>query len=180
MKRTILAIALASFVPAYAEDPEFAKLQKIQRDAIAKAVTPINEGYVRELRKLLERQTKAGKLDEAKVTMEEIGVITGKDESATASTTSDKDFEKFVIGTTWKHVAGSTVTFKKGGAGVKEEGNKEWPIVWRIHPPNIIEATGNFNADGSQRTFFYRIISKKESYYGDTADGATAPLVYVR
>lgn len=178
MKRIALVLVLASAAVAYAEDPEFAKLQKIQRDAIAKAVTPINEGYVRELRKLLEKQTRAGKLDDAKVTMEEIENLTGSKDIASDSG-SDREFEKSVIGTTWKHVAGSTITFKKGGVGVKAERGQEWPLVWRTLQGNIIEATGNFNADGSRRTFFYRIINRREAYYGDAADAATAPLVYV-
>jgi hypothetical protein len=58
--------------------------------------------------------------------------------------------------------------------------NEKTPFLWKLHPPNIIEATGNLNADGSSRTFFYRIISRDEAYYGDTADRATAPLAYVR
>jgi hypothetical protein len=105
MKRLALVLVLASAISVNAEDPEFAKLQKIQRDAITKAVTPINEGYVRELRKLLEKQTKAGKLDDAKVTMEEIEKVTGAKEDAPTGVAkgefgeSDREFVKFVIGT---------------------------------------------------------------------------------
>lgn len=181
MKRSALVLALASLVSVcQAEDADFARLQKSYQAAIQKANEPINRTYVAELRKLLEKQTKAGSLAEAQVTMDEIAAVMGGKGGDTAPTTSDKEFEKFVIGTTWKHTMGSTVTFKKGGEGVKEDGNQSWPLVWRIQPPNIVEATGNLNPDGSRRTFYYRIISKKEAYYGNSLDATTMPLVYVR
>jgi hypothetical protein len=170
MKRLALVLVLASAVSVNAEDPEFAKLQKIQRDAITKAVTPINEGYVRELRRLLEKQTRAGKLDDAKVTMEEIEKIEGVDESKSITSESHKDLEKLVVGRGWKMVGGSKYNFKKDGEGVREYNGEKTTFIWRASSPNMVEVTGKLGSGGTFRTFYFKLISLKEGYYGDTPD----------
>ncbi|OAI56610.1 hypothetical protein AYO49_03915 [Verrucomicrobiaceae bacterium SCGC AG-212-N21] len=180
MKRPLTALVLAAFVvsPSFSEDADFTRLKQNYKAAADRAVAPINQTYLAELRKLLERQTKASDLDGARITMEEIEKITAaKDDKAVSPAV--RDIEKLVTGRTFKHVGPSTAEFKRGGEGVKIEGAQRIPFVWRVTAPGMVEAVGAFNPDGTHRTFYYKFNSLRDATYGDTPDATNMKLTLV-
>lgn len=181
MKALLLAVVLVTALacPVLAEDPDFAKLKQNYQAAVERAKKPLDTTYASELKKLLEKQTKAGKLDDARATMEELEALTGEKVVDTSANASFKDFEKLIVGTSWKHVAGSISSFKKDGTGTKEERGEKRTFLWRILEPGVVEVSGNLNADNSPRKFIFKIISRREGFYGDSLETATMPLTPV-
>ncbi|OAI56611.1 hypothetical protein AYO49_03920 [Verrucomicrobiaceae bacterium SCGC AG-212-N21] len=186
MKHPLTALASAAVLVAVvesrclAEEPDFKKLQTSYKAAVDRAMTPINQTYVAELKKLLEKQTKAGKLDDARATMDEIETVTGEKVEKPIVDVSDKEFEKLVVGRTWVHVMGSKYIFKKDGEGYRMQGSVKTPFIWRVHSPNLVEVTGRLADDGGFKTWYNRILSLKEAYYGHTPTQTTLKLTLER
>jgi hypothetical protein len=175
MKAIALVLSLVCVVPVLA-DPELDKLQTSYKNAVERAVKPINTTYEAELRKLLAKQTAAKDLEAAKATLEEIQKLTGEDEARSLSTVSDKETERMVVGRTWKLQGGSTYSFRKSGEGTRLELGKEKPFLWRVVSPGLVRVSGNLNPDGSERVFFFRLVSLREGYYGNDEASQTMTL----
>src|SRR5215208_5748415 len=118
--------------------------------------------YETELRKLLERQTKAANLNAALETRMELEKLTGKKEGAAAAKheTLAKEIETVAFEKTWQAPKGTKFTFRKSGTCVREFENKKTLLKWRPRGPDVIELSGDTPADNH----FFRCGSPGEAY----------------
>lgn len=159
---------------------ELERLKQGHRAAIKKANAPLNERYVADLRRLLSKEMQTSSLDSIRAIVDEIESITGEKEQALIATGSTKELEKLVVGRTWRMVAGSEYTFKKDGEGSRKEGAGTTAFLWRASSPNTIEVTGKLGTGGVFRTFYFKLVSMEEAYYGDSPTSTPLPLTLAR
>ncbi len=139
------------------------ELQTRYNVAVERAVAPINKVYVDELRKLLERESKMGNLEEvAKITLELKNVIPQKE----GVIRDNSDLEKLFVDKKWKTPFGTTLAFQKNGQGMKTTGADTSPFTWRIIEDNLVEYNGRVTSTAPIKTEYIKFISKKEAYIG--------------
>ncbi|MBX7211328.1 MAG: hypothetical protein K1X78_23675 [Verrucomicrobiaceae bacterium] len=115
-------------------------LRQNYRKAIDRATKPLTETYVAELKKLLDRHTKAGKLDQALEVRKELEGISAPEPQAMAvapdasdkpkkriSTSERKDIESWILNKTWRVAypsgGGETLYFAKDGKAGRMTGD---------------------------------------------------------
>lgn len=115
-------------------------LRERRNGALEKAVGPINETYVSELRKLQKELTNTGDLEQAKLAKETLEVFQLNGEIGAGSVTIDELAVHHLVGTSWTHknAAGTEVfkfeegrfqVFKPDGSGGLKAGDfRSWQI----------------------------------------------------
>ncbi|MBK8094892.1 MAG: hypothetical protein IPK32_23715 [Verrucomicrobiaceae bacterium] len=166
--------------PLMSADVELGRLKQSYQDATKRALEPINATYEKELLRLLEKHTKAGKLAEAIEVKEEIERLTGRVIKDTAGTPAspEKSVERFFAGRTWKTGLGTKFDFKRDGSGTRQLGSDKKPIVWKVGVDGIVEVTGEKNGSGTMENWFFKFLSRDEGYIGgakDKIDGRVNP-----
>src|SRR5688572_1624465 len=134
-RRLLLLLCLTAWHATQA-DPELDRLAASYQTAIDRATDPIRRSYEAELRKLLERQTKSGKLDAAIETKAALEKLTGKPEvvageSQPAAIT--KDIMAFFVDKTWAAPKGTRFTFRSSRICVREFDGEKVTLRWRVH-----------------------------------------------
>jgi hypothetical protein len=164
------------FSPALFADDELDKLRSSYNEAVARATAPLKTTYEKELRKLLQRYTQSGRIEEAALVLQEIqnteanfGRSTQQQAVPTITTSySPAVVERHFVNRVWKTPTGTKFFFEKAGRGKRVFGNDETPIVWRNNSNGLIEATGESTKGGSMRTWYFRFISDTEAYYSES------------
>ena len=183
---TIFPIALTTLLLSttlFAAD-DLDQLKTAYEGAVARATAPLKATYEKELQKLLQRHTQAGRLDDAAKVMSElqsIGAATVPTGQPTplppgAQTTSPQATERYFINKVWKTPTGTKFSFEKAGKGKRVFGKDETALVWRATADGVIEATGESTKGGSMRTWYFRFVSSSEAYYGDSKDNLGSKL----
>lgn len=175
MNPIVILVAIIFFVAevnSSAADPELERLKASYDTAVERAITPIKATYEKELRKLLERQTKAGNLAVANEINAELESLNGKaaGSSPEDKPTSTKSIERFFVNKTWMTTGGTSFTFQKVGAGYRQDKNVKTALIWRLTDNDIVEATAEVPSEGKTRNTYFRFVSAIEAYYGDSSD----------
>jgi hypothetical protein len=163
-----------------AADPEVARLKTSYQVALDRAVAPLKTSYEQELRKLIDRLTKAGNLPGALEAKTELEALTGKPEAESGKTAnapaSQKATERFFVSKTWKTPTGTSITFDKDGTGFRQFGKDKTSLIWRQIEGGLIETTLQVTQGGSVRNMYFRFVSNSEGYFGDAQDSVTKKL----
>lgn len=168
----VLFALLAGSVRLLAADVELGRLKSSYHEATKRALDPINTTYEKELLRLLEKHTKAGKLAEALEVKEEIERLTGRVIQDTAGTPAppEKSVERLFAGRSWKTGLGTKFDFKRDGSGTRQLGADKKPIIWKIGADGIVEVTGEKNGSGTIETWYFKFVSRDEGYIGGAKD----------
>ncbi len=170
-------LLLASFISPQLllADPDLDRLRASYEAALERAAAPVRRSYEAELRKLMDRQTKAAKLDAALATKAELEKLADKPGAAAdgeaVHVTGAKAMEPLFIDKTWQTPAGSNFTFRKDGTCLRQFNTTQAVVKWRTHGPNAIEVIGSTPAE----TRYFRFVSPTEAYYGEK-DSITTPV----
>lgn len=127
---------------AFAVDPELEKLQKSYDEATKRALAPIQATYQKELQKLMEQHTRAGKLDaavETKAELEKFGqkqtqLATSKSITDEAALRKKLTSGKFVF--FFAPPRSKLMTF--GRSGKIEEGATEQEHKWKLEGNELL------------------------------------------
>jgi hypothetical protein len=169
---TVAVFVLASWTTHALADPEVDRLRTAYDAAVARAIAPLREAYERELRKLMDSQTRSGKLDAALAAKEELEKLTmqavGEERQ---SSTPAKDSEAFFVGKSWQNPTGTVFTFNQNGDCSREHSGTRSVGLWRRRG-SIVESTGKVPQD----IRFFRFVSATEAYVGNTRDDVNTPL----
>ncbi len=168
MKRLLLLIFIcsASSLLAQQSNDEISKLRESYTKAVERATEPLKATYVAELKKLMEKHTKAGNLDAALAARNEIESISspvaassGPDSSRTASNavvnpdapksklspSYKKILESYFVGKTWAVLWDERpdhrelLYFSKNGKGARKLGDKvETTLIWSIEEDGTV------------------------------------------
>ena len=159
-------VLLASISNLKADDPEIAKLKENYEAAVERAVAPLKSTYERELRRVLERQTKAGNLTAANEANAELEKLAGKTASPVTpdgKAQGEKPKERYFVKHTWSTPGGTQFTFLEGGAAYRQYGDIKSAHIWKIDDDGLVVATST--EPGSQVCYF-RFVSANEAYFG--------------
>lgn len=165
-----VTLVLAFMAVGHAADSELTRLKQAYDEASTRVLTPIKATYERELAKLLDKQTKAGKLTEAVETKAELDHLKSDGQKTGGSLEADwkSTLEKLFVGRTWQTALGTTFELKKNGTGIKQIGSNKTPIAWRLVDPDVVEVSGEKDASGQVPLWFLRFVSREEAYIGAT------------
>jgi hypothetical protein len=182
MKTSLLFIFVATSVSSLsrAADPEVAKLKASYQIAVDRVVSPLKVSYEQELRKLVERLTKAGNLQGALEAKTELEALTGRPQGEPEKTAnapgSQKAIDRFFINKTWKTPTGTSFTFEKDGTGFRQFGKDKTSLIWRQIEGGLIEITLQVTQGGDVRNMYFRFLSNSEGYFGVAQDSVTKKL----
>jgi hypothetical protein len=158
---------------ASAAESEVARLKQNYEAAVERAVAPIKATYEKELRKVLERETKAGNLAAANETNAELEKLTGKAAQAAPAdgkSQIEKPKERYFVKRTWATQGGTQFTFLEDGAGYRQFKDDKKPLTWKITEAGLVETTGEAQEIGRSQTCYFRFESAGEAYFGMSPD----------
>ena len=156
MKTIITSILLLLTLNIYSQD--FIVLQTKYNKAINKVTEPINKVYVQELKKLLDKETKSGHLEEVLKITEEL-----KKFSVTDNIAPDIKLSLF-LRKKWVSNLGTVYTFNKDLTGEKEYFGKKSPFTWKTTVDDFVEM------EDSGKVRFFKFITRYKGVYGETRD----------
>jgi hypothetical protein len=161
-----LMLLLAAKATVLAIDPEISKLKESYEAAVERAVAPLKATYERELRKVLERQTKAGNLAAANEANAELEKLVGKISSPAApdeKSPPEKPKERYFVKHTWSTSGGTQFSFLDGGAAYRQYGDEKSALIWKIDEDGLVVAT---SSDPGSQICYFRFLSANEAYFG--------------
>lgn len=181
MKQSSLffVLTLLMLSTAIGADPELQRLKGSYTVAVAKATAPIKATYEKELQKLLQAHTKAGRLDAAAEVMaelQELGAITTAPVNGPASVPSN---DRLFVGKSWYSKAGSEYHFNKDGTGYrfqKMDFDDKVTFTWRQLPDGAVEVLQRKQPTAQASPTFFRFVDRKTAYQGDNASNIASPL----
>jgi hypothetical protein len=125
------------------------------------ALDRLKAEYVRDLQSLYERYSQAGRLDDAIKVLAELRAV-----GAEAGTPPGSQ-EPSVVGTAWKTPTGTIFVFEANHRGHRSFNNKDkTTFTWKGRPGRLVECTGPAGQGQAETTWFFRIESDTEAYYG--------------
>ena len=178
-------IAACLTMLARAVDPDLERLKGSYQAAVSKATAPIQATYEKELQKLLQAHTKAGRLDAAAEVMSELqtlGAVAPPPSTANAPTgnpATQTSNDKLFVGKSWYSRAGSEYHFSKDGTGYrfqKLDFDDNVTFTWRQLPDGLVEVLQRKQPTAQATPTFFRFVDRKTAYQGDTATNVTSPL----
>lgn len=180
---TCTAAILSITCDLNAQEPlsDLNRLKQSYESAVERAVTPVREAYRKELQKLLEKTTRAGKLDEAvriKEVLDGLPATPGQLNGGTAkpAVPSPKDVERLFVGKTWATPTGTKFSFEKEGKGIRRFGKEQTAFVWDTTGVDTVEATGQRTAGSAVGSWYFRFVTNDEALFGDAPDSLNAKL----
>ena len=164
-----ISICAASSLLAEPSDDEVAKLRESYTKAVERATAPLTATYIAELKKIMEKHTKAGNLDAALAARKEIESLSlaGRAPSGSSSglattdstaipatsktrlsTAEKKRIESYFVGKTWATLGpnGSEITelqyFARNGTGARKVNDVVTTnLKWAIGDDGIVKVT---------------------------------------
>lgn len=180
---SLVTICLATCPASRASDPELDRLKSAYNAASERALSPIKATYEKELQKLLQSHTKAGRLDAAAMVMselKELGVVsTNPTPSNTPGVAASSASGRFFIGKSWYSNAGTDYHFNKDGTGTRLQ-KMDFPekvtFTWRQLPDGMIEAMVRKQPNSKPTATFFRFVDRKTAFMGDSVANVEAPM----
>jgi len=161
---------------ASAQD-ELDRLKTSYQTAVSRAVEPLKSTYEKELRKLLSRHAQAGRLEDVAKVIQELKAIGITDAESGIAAPTSKSRKLSFESTTWKTPTGTAFSFESNGKGTRSFGGSDaTAITWRERSGGIVEVTGDGSKGGETTTWFFRLVSESEAFYGNSKDDVTKPL----
>ena len=176
---TFALLALSIYSSALASDPELDKLKQAYAGAIERATAPIKATYGKELQKLLQAHTQAGRLDAAAGVMAELKDLGTLSPAPALSNTPGSTSDRLFIGKSWFTKAGSEYHFNKDGTGYrlqKMDFDDKVTFTWRQLPDGVVEAMQRKQPNAQPSATFFRFVDRKTAFQGDSASNIAAPL----
>lgn len=180
----VIPIALAFFTSialSQQPDADLSKLKEAYSNAIERATAPITSTYQTELKKLLDRLTKEGKLDAALQVRAELEALTGEtkdtptppaNETGRLTRGETKVIEDRIINKYWARPDGTDgYYFLKDGNGHRVMGTADNPILWKI------DESGTVVVNRAGGTKFIRILTESTGELRVSAGAAPAPII---
>lgn len=176
---TFALLAISLYSSALGSDPELDRLKQAYVGAVERATAPIKATYEKELQKLLQAHTQAGRLDAAAGVMAELKEIGTPSSPPTSSNTPVSVSDRLFIGKSWFTKAGSEYHFNKDGTGYrlqKMDFNDKVTFTWRQLPDGVVEAMQRKQPNAQPTATFFRFVDRKTAFQGDSASNIAAPL----
>jgi hypothetical protein len=181
----LILVAISITKTARAIDPDLERLKGSYAAAVAKATAPIQGTYEKELQKLLQAHTKAGRLDAAAEVMSELqslGAVATAPSAAVpvgGSGATPNSNDRLFVGKSWYSKAGSEYHFNKDGTGYrlqKMDFDDKVTFTWRQLPDGVVEALQRKQPTAQATPTYFRFVDRKTAYQGDSASNITSPL----
>ncbi|MDI1313850.1 hypothetical protein [Prosthecobacter sp.] len=154
--------AAAASAEAVKKPAKLDSLRKTWVQSRDKALQPSNAVYVRELQKLQESYSKAGKLEDALAAKSELEKVGGTPMPASRQS-------KAFVGKKWATASGSHFTFKADGTGTQANATgKEWPLKWTQDADDLLTVEGW--SDDKKATLYFRFPKSREGTFGSSTD----------
>jgi hypothetical protein len=126
----------------------------------------LKEAYARDLQKLYQRHSQAGRLTEAAKVLAELRAI-----GVTEVDMPSPPPEQFFVNTAWRTAYGTVFEFQPHQRGVRSYNNADLTAFsWKSLPDGLIEVTGPFRRGEPEVTWYFRFESNTEAYYGPHKD----------
>jgi len=162
------AAAIATNENAAKGSAQLESLRKNWMQARNKAVQPSDAIYTKELQKLQESFTKAGKLEEALAVKGELEKTDGPSMVTASALGASKQSTAFV-GKKWRTASGSAFIFKSDGTGIQANAaGKEWPLKWSRGSDDLVLVDGWL--DDQKATLYFQFTKSKEGVFGSTSE----------
>lgn len=170
MKSLITSLLVFSAVLVLAEPADLVRLRDNYQQAAERALTPVKATYEKELQKLLDAYTKAGKLDDALVVKNELAKLKGGVVTAPVSSPETDKLRGYFVDRTWVTGSGSAFSFNKDGTGEVQWNEGKEAFKWEITDPKTVAV----QRPGKRAYFFFE--SKQKGEMADSLDGTRRKL----
>jgi hypothetical protein len=164
----VLLWLLASEIYA-AEPPELTKAKLAHQQAVERAVAPLNNAYFRELQRLFEEFTKAGKLEEAVAVKNEQAKLM-REASATITTPEIAKLRTQFVDRTFATTGGTLFTFNSDGTGRKKWQAGDDGFTWEIVDGKMVKI------QGADKPHYFWFESRFKGEIADAPDGTRRPI----
>ncbi len=141
------------------------RLKQTFRKEAERALQPLRERYVADLKRLIDQYTRAGRLDDA------LAVKTEIEAAAYEGTESIAEFERHLVGTKWNWNGGFEFEFRADGTGTAY--NMKWKTV---HPYTVDYTYSN----GNHGTIVFEPSLSRGAITETQANGKKGSLSLVR
>jgi pentatricopeptide repeat protein len=170
MKIAFFLVVALPTISLSAEPADLARLRDNYLQAAERALTPVKLTYEKELQKLLDTYTKAGKLDDALQVKNEMTKLKGGVIAAPVSSPETDKLRGYFVGRTWVTGSGSAFSFKKDGSGEVQWDEGKEPFTWEVTDPKTVMV----QRPGKRAYFFFE--SRQKGEMADSLDGTRRKL----
>ncbi len=168
MKSLNIFLVIMIIFSAHADD-ELNRLRVSHNAAVNRTIAPLRSVYEKDLQKLLQRYTQAGKLDAASEVVQELQLLKSNMVASVSLPPPKVYSDSCFVGQTWITPTGTRFTFDENLTGKQQYGNqKTTPFKW--------EKTGNgvevklVDEKGCERHWIFRFAGRTEAYYKGVDD----------
>jgi hypothetical protein len=176
MKTACVLSALLFALPVFAAEPaDLIKAKQAYEQASESAMKPVKAAYWKELTRLIEEYTKAGKLDEALAVKAELTKLTGGTMTILPTTSNVNAAElsqlrERFVGRTFVTPGGTHFTFQKDGTGTQTWSEGSESFKWEVLDARTVHA----KLAGKQ--YFFWFESRFKGEIADALDATRRPV----
>lgn len=162
------------------EPSQLLALRKSWEDARLRALQPIDSTYLRELGKLLDTCTKAGKLDDALAVRNEIDRVMGDISPASVKQSKTKDSQRIPDSSAftnkrWRSPSGTIFIFNSDKTGSQEAAGRKAHISWTQKNNGIVIVEGESNFQ--KTTLYFNFDHGSQAAFGIDPLEIKTPLI---
>lgn len=175
----MIVVLLASFASLAAADPDLDRLKTAYQGAVERATAPIKATYEKELQKLLQAHTQAGRFDAAATVMAELKEIGSVSPTAAPSNATPVGNDRLFVAKSWYTKAGSEYHFNRDGTGYrlqKMDFDDKVAFTWRQLPDGVVEAMQRKQPNAQASATYFRFVDRNTAFQGDSVTNIAAPI----
>jgi hypothetical protein len=169
MKVICLSFLFLAVQSNAAEPPELVKARQNYQAAAERALTPVKAAYWKELDRLINEYSKAGKLDEALAVKNEQAKLVN-DSSSVVNSPDIAKIRNHFVERTFVTPGGTYFTFNKDGTGQKKWQGGNDSFTWEIVDAKYVKI------QGPDKAHFFWFDSRFKGEIADAVDGTRRPI----
>ena len=172
-----MLVVCVAFRMVAADPAELTKAKEIYRDASERALTPVKAAYAKELARLIDEYSRAGKLDEAITVKNELAKLTGgaviplpAAAAAVTNTPAIAQLRDRFVGRTFVTPGGTHFTFNKDSTGMQRWSEGTDAFKWEV----LDEKTVHVKV--AQKQYYFWFESRFGGEMADTLEATRRPV----
>jgi hypothetical protein len=176
MKFACVFAVLLYAIDVFAADPAaLVKAKQAYERASENALKPVRDAYWKELTRLIDEYTKAGKLDEALAVKAELTKLSGETmailpASSNVNSAELSQLRERFVGRTFVTPGGTHFTFQKDGTGTQTWSEGRESFNWEIRDAKTV------HAKLAQKQYFFWFESRFKGEIADALDATRRPV----